>query len=248
MTPTIIDPTAIAAYSLKIGARIDGGGTDETKLATALVKEYPMSFVTTTDETALLAHLKAGNMAICNVGGDRSGYVGVFSDGGHFIVAAGLDAAGKVIILDPGYYAGKFNKTGRAGKVTVIGNECHCGISVLAADTAIKSPAYWLFTPAGLNADYNSAVDVLIRDKVITGEDYWKSTIAHNIDVHGDWMATVIMKMTNKTDLKSAVAALVTAGAISSPDYWLANCVAGKTVATSYVKALIVNGVAKLKL
>lgn len=110
MTPTIVDPAAMAAYSLKIGARIDGGGTDETKLANAIVKEYPLSFATTTDEAVLLTHLQAGNMAICNVGGDRSGYVGVFSDGGHFIVAAGQDASGKVIILDPGYYAGKFKK------------------------------------------------------------------------------------------------------------------------------------------
>lgn len=249
MTPTIVDPAIIAAYSLKIGARIDGGGTDETKLANALIKEYPLQFTTTADENALRAHLETGNMAICNVGGDRPGYIGVFSDGGHYILAAGLDTAGKVIILDPGYYAGKFNKTGRVGKVTVAGNECHCDLSVLASDTANRNPAYWLFTVShDNNAAYNAAVDELVKDSVITGSDYWKSSIAHNIDVHGDWMASVIQKMTNQSNLNAAVNALVVAGVVHDSAYWLVNCVIGKTVSAANAKVVIIDGVSKLKL
>ena len=144
MTTSIVDPIAMANYSIKNGARIDGG-TDLNKLATAMSKDYGLTFTATTDETQLMAHLKTGGMAVANVGGDRPGYVGVFSDGGHFIVVAGLDASGKLIILDPGYYVGKFKKTGRAGKVTVNGNYCICDVSVLASDTSNRNPSYWLF-------------------------------------------------------------------------------------------------------
>ena len=83
-------------------------------------------------------------MAIANVGGNRPGYIGVFSDGGHYVVVADL-VGSKAIVLDPGYYAGKFNKPGRSGKVSVAGNKCICNMSVLADDTANRAPAYWLF-------------------------------------------------------------------------------------------------------
>jgi hypothetical protein len=144
LTNKTVDPKAMAAYAMKKGARVNGG-TEMTILAKALCTDYPLNFSTTNDENALIAHLKEGGMAIANVGGNRSGYVGVFSDGGHYIVAAGLTGDGRVIVLDPGLYNGKFNKKGRKGKVDVRGNECLCDMSVLAQDTANRSPAYWLF-------------------------------------------------------------------------------------------------------
>jgi N-acetylmuramoyl-L-alanine amidase len=98
------------------------------------------------------------------------------------------------------------------------------------------------------NAAYFSALAELVRDKVISSPDYWQNCVVNNSPVRGDWMAIAILKMTNKGDLQSALNVLVAVGAISSPDYWLANCAAGKTVAASYVKVLIVNAVTKLKL
>lgn len=150
LTGQVVTPDKMASYAMNKGARVVGG-TDMLTLAKALVIDYPLDYLTTNDENKLLQHLKSGGMAIANVGGNRPGYTGVFSDGGHFIVVAGISQNGKVIVLDPGYYPGKFNKPGRIGKVTVVdGYQCICDMVVLAKDTENRSPAYYLFSRRGV--------------------------------------------------------------------------------------------------
>lgn len=144
LTDQTVFPPQMAAYAIDKKARVSGG-TDMNVLAKALSADYGLPFKTTNDENLLREHLKSGGMAVANVGGNRPGYTGVFSDGGHYVVVAGLMADGKVIVLDPGYYAGKFNLAARKGKVLVQGNHCICDMSVLAKDTENRSPAYWLF-------------------------------------------------------------------------------------------------------
>jgi len=143
LTGKQVEPRSMAAFSIKHGARVSGG-TDMNRLAKAICEDFGLTFTTTNNESLLLDHLRSGGMAIANVGGNRPGHTGVFSDGGHYIVCAGLDD-GRVIVLDPGYYAEKFSKPGRVGKVKVEGNYCICDISVLTLDTANRSPSYWLF-------------------------------------------------------------------------------------------------------
>ncbi len=144
MTSNIVDPEAMAAYSIANGARVSGG-TDMNTLADAICRDYGLTCETTSNESMLLEHLQSGGMAVANVGGDRSGWTGVFSNGGHFIVAAGYNGY-TVTIMDPGYYSGKFNSTGRSGKVIVDGDLCYCDIAVLGEDTANRTPSYWLFS------------------------------------------------------------------------------------------------------
>lgn len=144
LTSHKMSPITMAKYAISKGARVNGG-TDMNVLAKSICADYGLSFTITNDENKLINHLKSGGMAIANVGGNRSGYIGVFSDGGHYITVVEINNNGKVIILDPGYYVGKYNKVGRKGKVTMNGNECICDISVLAKDTENRSPAYWLF-------------------------------------------------------------------------------------------------------
>ncbi|HWQ75758.1 MAG TPA: GH25 family lysozyme [Syntrophomonas sp.] len=98
------------------------------------------------------------------------------------------------------------------------------------------------------NPVYFKALAVLVYDNVIKTVEYWQNAGTNNTDVNGEYMATVIMRMTNKSTLTDGVAALVSAGAISTPDYWLANAVTGKTCKIEYVKKLIINGVKKLQL
>ncbi len=167
LTGKVTDPKDMAAYAIKKGARVSGG-TDLNVMAKAISVDYGLIFTTTSDENLLLNHLKAGGMAIANVGGDRPGYVGVFSDGGHYIVAAGLTDDGKIIVLDPGYYVGKFNKAGRAGKVTISGNYCICDITVLAKDTENRSPSYWLFSKKGEDEDMLTPVKIMIDGKPLS--------------------------------------------------------------------------------
>lgn len=161
MTDFVVDPAAMAAYAIKKGARVSGG-TDMTVLAKAIGSDYGLVFETSSDENHLLEHLASGGMAVCNVGGDRAGWTGLFSSEGHFIVAAGC--SGKTVtIMDPGYYKGKFDSAGRKGKIAVNGDFCYCNISDLGADTSNRSPAYWLFSTL------KGAVDVALEKWMVEG-------------------------------------------------------------------------------
>jgi hypothetical protein len=174
------DPIAMDTYSLNHGAR-DNGGTNMITLANAIIKDYPLAYVTTNDEAQLLMHLKNGGIAIGNVGGNRENYVGVYSSEGHFIVVAGIDASGKIIVLDPGYYPGKFNLSGRTGKVATVGNECICDISVLAKDTENRSPAYWLFKTKGVQEDMKIGIEIPEVKVIMKGKAMDKAVIL-NVD------------------------------------------------------------------
>lgn len=144
LTTQEIGPVAMAEYAISIGARVSGG-TDMNTLAAGICKAYGLEYSTSSDEPDLLAHLQAGGMAIANVGGNRGGYTGVFSNGGHFIVVAKQIDDGRVAIMDPGHYMGKFNLSGRRGKVEIDGDFCYCDIDVLAEDCSNRSTRYWLF-------------------------------------------------------------------------------------------------------
>ncbi len=159
LTGKTVDPKAMAAYAIEKKARVSGG-TDLNILGKAIAADYGLTFTTTNDEYAVLVHLQKGGMAIANVGGDRPGYKGVFSDSGHYVVVAGIAQDGRIIVLDPGYYAGKFNKTGRVGKVTVKGNECHCAITVLVQDTSNRNPGYYLFARKEVKKEGVAVADI----------------------------------------------------------------------------------------
>lgn len=46
---------------------------------------YDLDFSTTNRVKKAMQHLKNGGSVIANVGGDREGYTGVFSHGGHYV-------------------------------------------------------------------------------------------------------------------------------------------------------------------
>ena len=77
-------------------------------------------------------------MVIANTFGDRpdDGYIGVFSDSGHYILLTGVEgpAGEKVRVLDPMYRPGRFDIPGRRGKVTMDGNTAVADFSVIASD------------------------------------------------------------------------------------------------------------------
>lgn len=139
-------PPEAAKFAIACGARGDGG-TIMSVLAKALAAKYGLTYSTTDSRAALLAHLATGGMAVANVGGDRPGYTGVFSDGGHYVTVIGR-LGGTLRIYDSGYYSGKFNRSGRVGKVNMVGNEARCASAMLDADCANRSPRYYLFKEA----------------------------------------------------------------------------------------------------
>ena len=125
------------------GARV-AGGTDMHKAAQIACELGNLEYVTTSSETELTAHLKAGGAAIANVGGNRSGYTGVFSTSGHYICVLGL-SGDKYKIFDVGDYNGKYSSTYRKSKVTTSGVLLLCTPDVLHKETENRTPNYYLF-------------------------------------------------------------------------------------------------------
>ena len=86
---------------------------------------YDLDFSTTNRVKKAMQHLKNGGSVIANVGGDREGYTGVFSHGGHYVLllSAGKDS---ICVLDPSLKEGKYEEPGREGKVRLDAPFAYC--------------------------------------------------------------------------------------------------------------------------
>ena len=89
---------------------------------------------------------KTGGAAVLLVAGDREGHIGLFTHGGHYMAAIGVEPDGRIAILDPSYRPDKFEEEGRPGKVEVIdGPIVLCDIPTLEKETEPKPTPYHLF-------------------------------------------------------------------------------------------------------
>jgi hypothetical protein len=122
-------------------------------LSACIARDYSLVRELTDDVGKLTASLKNGAVAVCNVGGDiksngRIVYDGVFSDGGHYLVA--VDAADDAVLLvDPGMYDTRYSSEYRASKVNVL--SIRDGLiaadrAVLDKDCRTRSPRYYIFS------------------------------------------------------------------------------------------------------
>lgn len=121
-----------------------GAGTDLRILGSVIAKRFGLDFKMTDAPQDLAEHLRRGGMAVANSGGDREGYTGVFTHGGHYITVVSVDG-NEVCILDPSYQRGKYEEGGRKGKVRVCDPFAYCDMEVLAKDCENRSPAFYLF-------------------------------------------------------------------------------------------------------
>lgn len=136
-------PVESAALAKACGAR-EGFGTDLYLYAAALAERFRLSVRDTEDWDEAMRFLQEKRgMVIANVQGDREGYVGVFSNGGHYILLT--EASGsRVAVLDPMYTPGRYDCPGRAGKVTMDGNVAWASENVIREDC--KDRPYFLFS------------------------------------------------------------------------------------------------------
>ena len=133
---------AMCAYSVSVGARVTGG-TDESVLLKHAAKKYGFTYRATSKNSELLAHLKAGGVAILHGGSSHK----LFSNSGHFVCA--VKASGETItVLDSYWYAGKYTSTKlRKQKAKVLAKGVittslyQCGLA-----TADRSPSYYLIS------------------------------------------------------------------------------------------------------
>ena len=138
----------MAKLSLDNGCRASGG-TDMAALVRCVTKNYPVSAVTSNSQEAVLKALSGDSVVIANVGGDRSGYQGVFSTGGHYIVLSEGRDSRMVDIIDPGMYSGKYSKSYRkCVEVThySAGDVLSADMFVVHKDCETRSPRYYIIT------------------------------------------------------------------------------------------------------
>lgn len=119
-------------------------GTDLKILAPAVAEKCGLEYSFTDEKEVLADHLRRGGMAVANSSGDRDGYIGVFTHGGHYVAVNSIDGD-EVCILDPSYKEGKFEEEGRKGKVLVDEPFVYCSLETLWEDCAGRSPRFYLF-------------------------------------------------------------------------------------------------------
>ena len=167
-------PGLSAPYAIKAGARISGGTSMKT-LSQHISADKGIGCRTSNNVSELAAHLKSGGWGVVNVGGDRSSHIGLFSDGGHYVVARALAADGRIIVWDPNNYSGKYDKAGRRGKVEIIGDDIYASQENVALDAQSRNPGYYLFSR-------KEAPDMNENDKPSAwAEESWKKAVEKKI-------------------------------------------------------------------
>lgn len=138
----LYDVPEMAKFSKGCGARTNDG-TNESVLLNALCKvNKGFSWRGTSDVKLLVEHLTKGGIAICNQGSSYN----VFSTGGHYVVAYGMDGK-NIKVADPSMYSGKYDKSPRPKRIvkkTAYG--CIVKPSQMKKATADRSPSYYLIS------------------------------------------------------------------------------------------------------
>lgn len=142
-------PEESAKLAKACGAR-EGFGTNLYIYAPVFAERFGLNVRDTEDADEALRFLQEGRgMVIANTQGDRpaDGYIGVFSNSGHYIVLAGAEGT-TVRVWDPMYKEGsdRFDIPGRRGKVRLDGTDAYADFSIIREDC--KDRPYFLFSKA----------------------------------------------------------------------------------------------------
>ena len=120
-------------------------GTDYSIYAPAFAEKLGLTYEGTSDPDRLLQCLRTGGAAVAHVSA-REGHVGLFTKRRHYVTIIGEEPDGRVAVLDPSYYEGKYEEEGRQGKVEMKGVLAICTLPVLveeASEPAISFHLFW---------------------------------------------------------------------------------------------------------
>lgn len=121
-------------------------GTSYKAFAPAFAKKLGLRYEGTKDPEKLIDCLKTGGAAVLLAAGDREDHIGLFTHGGHYMAAIGVEPDGRIAILDPSYRPKKYQEEGRVGKVEIIdGPIILSDIPTLEEETKPKETPYHLF-------------------------------------------------------------------------------------------------------
>ena len=134
---------ACRELSYRAGANREPG-TSMKILAPVIAEKFDLDLTTTDDPQLLAECLRQGGAAVVHVGGDREGHVGIFSHGGHYVAAIGVRGE-EFCILDPSWKPDKYQEEPHRSAVRECGVFLYTTAETLAADTANRSPGFYLF-------------------------------------------------------------------------------------------------------
>lgn len=148
----VVERLSLEPFSLKdcrdlamqIGAN-HAIGTDMKILAPAVAQRFDLDLEMSDDPARLADCLRQGGAAVVHVGGDREGYVGTFSNGGHYIAAISV-GGDEFCLLDPSWTAEKYTNEPRRSRVRQNDVWLYATAEVLQDATANRTPGYYLFT------------------------------------------------------------------------------------------------------
>ena len=129
-------------FSKRCGAR-EGYGTNFYILAGALAAKFDLTMRPTEDADVAAQGLREGWKVIANTQGDREGYIGVFSDSGHYLFLDEIRGR-EVCVYDPMYRPGRYDVPGRIGKVRMEGFAAWADLDVLREDC--RNRPFFLFS------------------------------------------------------------------------------------------------------
>ena len=135
LTDASFPPWEACRMAIECGAR-EKPGTDLYIFSPVFAQAFGFSLQVTEDAEEAFRFLREKRgLVIANTYGDRpeDGWIGVFSDSGHYIVLAGIEG-NTVRVWDPMYRPGRFDIPGRKGKVRMEGNEAFADVSVIRED------------------------------------------------------------------------------------------------------------------
>lgn len=128
-TKETIYPSTMGDIARANGYRVNGGTADG--LFTYICQRWGLEIERIHSSYEALERCKNGYFVVMVAG------KGLWTDGGHFILAVGAEGD-KIEIFDPYLYNGKFNRTGRAGKVELRGNSAFVQIDTFKASSNIQ--------------------------------------------------------------------------------------------------------------
>jgi hypothetical protein len=133
------------ALSYEVGAN-HAAGTSYKLFAPAFAERMGLRLESSKDIADLRRCLQTGGAAVIHFAGDREGHIGLFTHGGHYTAAIGVEPDGRIAILDPSYTDQKFQEEGRQGKVEILpGPIVLCDTDKIEEETEPKPIPYWLF-------------------------------------------------------------------------------------------------------
>ena len=119
-------------------------GTTMSILGPALANRFNLRYEASKDMEAVKNCLQTGGRVIINVGGNHDDHIGLYSRGGHYIIAIAYDGK-ELCILDPSYTDGKYEEEGRRGKVRVEYPFTYCDPQCIIDDTQNRETPFYLF-------------------------------------------------------------------------------------------------------